>query len=106
MGYTNGKGKFAAGNPGRPPGAKDKTSRKAKATALAFIQEYFTSGQAVKDWKAMQPAERWTVICRLLSIVTPREANTKINLQGLEPAQAALVALKAAEILEDNEEDE
>ncbi len=93
-----------SGNPaGRPRGAKDKAGKAAKETALAFIGEYFTQGQALKDWKRMKPYERWNIICRLLSIVIPKETNQKINLAGMPPEDAARLVLEAAGLLEEEE---
>jgi len=95
------KGRFASGNPGRPRGAKDKTSKRAKTVALAFVQEYFHSGQAAKDWDKMEPYQRWTIITRLLGIVLPKETAQKIDLRGLDPQQAARIALETADLLEE-----
>lgn len=93
-----------SGNPkGRPAGAKDKAGRAAKATALEFIGAYFKTGQAQKDWKTMKPFERWSIICRLLSIVIPKETTSKISLAGMDPAEAARVVLEAAGLLEEEE---
>lgn len=93
-----------SGNPaGRPQGAKDKTGRAAKSRALAFIRVYFDSGQARKDWQKMKPYERWSIICRLLSIVIPKETNQRINLAGMNPSEAARLVLEAANLLEEEE---
>lgn len=93
-----------SGNPaGRPRGAKDKAGKAAKKTALAFIGEYFSEGQALKDWKKMQPFQRWTIICRLLGIVVPKETNQKINLAGMPAQDAARLVLEAANLLDEEE---
>lgn len=93
-----------SGNPaGRPRGAKDKAGKDAKLVALSFIQEYFAEGQAGKDWKRMQPFQRWTIICRLLGLTIPKETNQKINLTGMQPQEAARLVLEAANLLEEEE---
>lgn len=93
-----------SGNPaGRPKGAKDRAGRAAKATALSFIRVYFDNGQAQKDWQKMKPFERWSIICRLLSIVIPKETNQRINLAGMAPADAARLVLEAANLLDEEE---
>lgn len=93
-----------SGNPaGRPKGARDKNGRAAKSTALAFIGEYFRTGQAQKDWQKLKPNERWHVICRLLSIVTPRETTQRVSLGGMPPEDAARLVLEAANLLDEEE---
>lgn len=92
-----------SGNPeGRPRGAKDRKGRAAKTLALSFVKAYFDSGEARKDWRKMKPYERWSIICRLLSIVVPRDQ--RINLAGMDPGEAARLVLEAANLLDDEEE--
>lgn len=96
--------KGQSGNPdGRPKGARDKNGRIAKQTALSFIRLYFDSGEAKRDWQKMKPFERWQIICRLMSIVIPRETAARISLAGMPPAEAARLVLEAAGLLDEEE---
>ena len=101
MKYTNENGKFKPGNPGKPPGAVDK-SRRARTVAFDFINLYFSTGKANKDWEALEPVQRWNVICRLLSIVTPKES--KINLESLAGKEVDALAWQVVQLLESEEE--
>jgi hypothetical protein len=97
---TNGKGRFKKGNPGKPAGAVDKT-RRARTVAFDFINQYFSKGKAQEDWNALEPVQRWNVICRLLSIVTPKES--KINLEQLGNGNED-IAWQVVKLLESEEE--
>lgn len=93
-----------SGNPtGRPKGARDKNGRAAKSTALSFIRVYFDSGEARKDWQKMKPYERWSIICRLMSIVIPKETAARVSLAGMPPEDAARLVLEAAGLIDEEE---
>lgn len=79
-------GRFAVGNPGRPYGAKGKTSRE----ALEQIK-WMKNGAIQKLWEAVNSGERWAIEF-VLSKVLP--TSRTIEFEGLAPEdiRAALIA--------------
>ncbi len=70
-------GRFAIGNPGRPCGAKGKTSRE----ALESIKQ-MKEGAIFKLWEAVNKGERWAIEL-VLSKVLPNSRT--IEFEGLTP---------------------
>lgn len=79
-------GRFAIGNPGRPYGAKGKTSRE----ALERVK-LMKDGAIQKLWEAVNAGERWAIEL-VLSKVLPTDRT--IDLEGLTAAdiRSALVS--------------
>lgn len=69
-------GRFAAGNPGRPYGAKGKTSRE----ALERIK-LMKDGAIQKLWEAVNMRERWAIEFVLSKVLSATRA---IEFEGLE----------------------
>src|SRR5690554_6268827 len=84
------KGK--SGNPaGRPKGAKNVTSVKAKEMILEIIGKEFTPAKIRRDMKELSGKQRLDFFIKLLQMVVPKESDLKINYDKLSEKDLDLI---------------
>lgn len=78
------KGRFGAGNPGKPKGAIMKTSSKVKEAVVAFLEKNTENIQETFD--LLKPAEKMKFIADILPYATPKlqsiQSENETNVTG------------------------
>lgn len=78
------RGRFGAGNPGKPKGAIMKTSSKVKEAVVAFLEKNTENIQETFD--LLKPAEKMKFIADILPYATPKlqsiQSENETNVTG------------------------
>lgn len=69
--------KFEAGNPGRPKGAKNKTSGQIRDKIQTLFDDNFETIQ--EDLESLEPKDRLKFLTDLLPYLVPKLQNTTLN---------------------------
>ncbi len=74
--YHDGKG-FAKGNPGRPKGAVDKTTKTVKETIAKFVEDKMPEMYSI--WDTLTAKEKAVVLINFAKLIIPKEDSIAVT---------------------------